>query len=192
MRLALKASAIFLAVSLLSSAAPAQSLESTRAATRVNTAGSAQFLTSLAGKFGTSVSQLRQLLSKIPPHGKGLNFLELLVISSRLGLSPDEKAVLKSRIGSGGTGFTREDVVGMGTRLGLNSMEIGRLGEQLGLTNPTIANQTLSNNAVIDGTADDTAPQPIIIQPQPGAICVPGFPTSIEETTPTPQLLPYL
>jgi hypothetical protein len=175
------ATALLLAMVINGSSANAQSPDvNTSAGALVANETPEQFLGSLADKFGTSVNQLQKLLAKIPPHGRGLNALEMMVISSRLGLSRDEKAVLKSRIGSGGTGFTRADLIGMGARLGLNTTQIARLSEQLGLASPTIATKTLFSPAVIEGTADVMGTQPTIVESQPQVISVP-VPATVNE-----------
>jgi hypothetical protein len=107
--------------------------------TQLKTETADEFLSSLATKFGTSVSRLKSLLAKLPPHGQGLNRMEISVISSKLGLTPEEKQVFKSRVGAGGTGFTAEDVAGMGVRLGLSDVQTARLSQELGLSSPAIA-----------------------------------------------------
>jgi hypothetical protein len=173
MRCALTITALVLATSIVGAGTIAQSAEPNRNASIAN-ATAEQFLSSLADKFGTNVDQLQKLLSKIPPHGRGLNGLELMVISARLGLSKEEKAVLKSRIGSGGTGFTNSDLVGMGARLGLNSTEIARLGDQLGLASPTIATRTLFSPAVIERTADGMAQQATTVDLESSSISLPA------------------
>jgi hypothetical protein len=114
---------------------------STQAAPTANlsTESATEFLSSLAEKFGTSVSRLQSLLAKLPPRGSGLSRIEISVISSKLGLTPEEKEIFRSRVGAGGTGFTADDVVGMGERLGLSSAETARLSQELGLASPAVA-----------------------------------------------------
>jgi hypothetical protein len=97
------------------------------------------FINSLATKFGTNPKKLQSLLDKLPPKGKGLSNIEIAVISAKLKLTKEEKAVLKARAGAGGTGFTREDAVGMGVRLGLSDADTARLAQQLGIVSPSIA-----------------------------------------------------
>jgi hypothetical protein len=111
----------------------------TSAAPTIDTGSSEQFLQSLADKFGTTTSYLKELLAKLPPSGPGLSKLEIWGISSKLKLSDQEKAIFKAKAGPGGTGFNAEDVAGMGARLGLNAPEVARLSAQLGLTSPAIA-----------------------------------------------------
>jgi hypothetical protein len=172
------ATALLVATTISGTPAFAQSpAVNTRGGTSVATETPEQFIRSIADKFGTSANQLQRLLAKIPPHGRGLNALELAVISSRLGLTRDEKAVLKSRVGSGGMGFTHSDIVGMGARLGLNSTQIARLSEQLGLASPTIATRTLFSPAVIEGTADVMTVQPTTVELQPRVVSVQAHPT---------------
>jgi hypothetical protein len=110
-----------------------------QAAPTLDTASSDQFLQSLADKFGTTTSYLKELLAKLPPSGPGLSRLEIWGISSKLKLNDQEKAVFKAKAGPGGSGFNAEDLAGMGARLGLNSGEVARLSAQLGLTSPAIA-----------------------------------------------------
>jgi hypothetical protein len=111
----------------------------TSAAPTIDTASSEQFLQSLADKFGTTTSYLKELLAKLPPSGPGLSKIEIWGISSKLKLSDQEKAIFKAKAGPGGSGFNAEDVAGMGARLGLSAPEVARLSAQLGLTSPAIA-----------------------------------------------------
>jgi hypothetical protein len=100
-------------------------------------AGSAQeFLSSLATKFGTSVSRLQSLLAKLPPRGRGLNVLEIKVIAGKLGLSKQDKAIFASKAGAGGTGFNSQDIAAMSRQLGLSLEETTRLSSELGLPAP--------------------------------------------------------
>jgi hypothetical protein len=122
----------------------------------VSTATAGEFLSSLAQKFGTSVSQLQALLAKLPPRGPGLSRMELWAIGSKLKLSADEKAALKAKAGPGGTGFNSEDLAGMGARLGLSTLEVQRLSQELGLGVPAIASP---------GTAQPAAGQPGVMVP---------------------------
>jgi len=111
--------------------------------TAINTQSAQAFLNSLATKFGTNPKKLRSLLDKLPPRGKGLSTIEIAVISSKLKLTKEEKAILKARVGAGGTGFTREDAVGMGVRLGLSDADTERLAQQLGIVAPAYAGSTI-------------------------------------------------
>jgi hypothetical protein len=152
-----KAPLLILAVMMCQSAAFAQSSSTAPSETispaelappltnvQIKTGSAQEFLSSMALKFGTSVKRLQSLLAKLPPHGKGLNPIEIKVIAGKLHLSKEDKEAFKTKVGAGGTGFNSQDIAAMSAQLGLTSEEASRLSQELGLSIPAVATPAIA------------------------------------------------